>query len=109
MSSIQQIPVSNDLPWYSFKITLSGTLFTLRFRYNTRMSRWIMDIADSQNNDLLNGLPMLINRNLNGRFVDAGLPRGFLFCTDDTNQGTQPTRYSFGKDHSLFYFDPEGT
>lgn len=107
--NIAQIPATNDVPWYNFKVTLSGTLYTLRFRFNTRMNRWILDLADAQNNDILNSLPMLINRNMNGRFVTPDLPPGFLFCTDDTNQGTQPTRYSFGKDHSLFYFDPTGS
>lgn len=100
------LPARNDIPWYTFKITLSGLIFTLRFRYNVRMQRWIMDIADASDQDIINGLPLLILRNLSGRFVLATLPPGIIFVTDDTNQGTQPTRYSFGTTHTLFYADP---
>lgn len=105
---VVQLPASNDVPSYKFRVALSGSLFTLRLRYNTRMARWILDVADSQNNDILVGVPLLINYNLTGRFVIPGLPQGFVFCTDDTNQQTQPTRYAFGVDHSLFYLDPVG-
>lgn len=100
------IPARNDLPWYSFKISLSGVVYTLRFRFNTRMQRWIMDIADPSNNDILDGIPLLIGRDLSGQYVIDGLPVGISFCSDDTNQDTQPTRFSFGTDHSLVYGDP---
>ena len=100
------VPVDNSFPWLRFNIVLSGTSFTLHFRYNTRMSRWIMDIADQSDTDILDGLPLLIDRNVNGQYVISGLPVGTFFAVDDTNQGTQPTRYSFGTDHTLYYADP---
>jgi len=100
------IPARNDLPWYRFKITLSNVIYTLRFRFNTRSSRWILDIADASNNDILNGVPILIERDMAGQYVIPGLPVGLIFATDDTNQGTEPTRFSFGQDHTLWYGDP---
>lgn len=101
------VPARNDLPWYNFKITLSGAVFFLRFRYNTRMARWILDVVDPSGNDVLVGIPLLINRSLYGQYTGInGLPVGQAFCTDDTNQDTQPTLLSFGTDHSLVYADP---
>lgn len=100
------VPARNDLPSYRFKINLSGAIFTLRLRYNSRMDRWILDIADPTNNDILNGLPILVERDLAGRFVISGLPLGTFFATDDTGEGSQPTRYSFGTTHTLYYADP---
>lgn len=100
------VPARNDVPWYKFKITLSNVIYTLRFRYNVRMQRWIMDIADASDNDIINGIPLLLLRTLSDRFVIASLPVGTLFVTDDTQQNTQATRYSFGTDHTLFYADP---
>ena len=99
------IPARNDLPWYKFSITLTGAVYTLTLRYNARMDRWMLSISDSSGNDLIVGLPVLIDRNINGRFVVSGLPEGIFVAQDDTNQGTQPTRYSFGIDHTLFYID----
>lgn len=104
------LPLGNDIPWYFFSIGLSGKQYTLRFRYNTRMSRWIMDVADSLNNTMLSSIPLLINRILAGQFhYITGFPVGTFFTLDSTNLGTQPTRFSYGVDHVGYYLDPTGT
>lgn len=108
MSAFLQVPARNDVPWYRFTVTLTGVVYTLTFRYNTRMDRWALDVADASNNALLVGVPLLIERDLIGRFVISGLPPGTLFAADFTNQDTQPTRFSFGTDHGLIYVDPDG-
>jgi len=105
MTTVQTIPAKNDLPWYKFKIALSGIIYTCRFRFNTRMNRWMIDLCDSAENEIINGLPLLISRNITGQFVIAGLPTGVIFVTDDTGQDQQPTRYSFNQDKTLFYVD----
>jgi hypothetical protein len=109
-SELVTIPVGNDLPWYYFAIGLAGVQYTLRFRFNTRMSRWVMDIADAENNDLLTSLPLLIGRNLAGQYSSIpNLPAGTFFVVDETGQNSQPTRYSFGTTHTLYYLDPTAT
>lgn len=100
------IPTQQNLPWYRFTATLSGSQYTLRMRFNSRSSRWILDIADAANNDIINGMPILINRDVNGQYVQAALPPGIIFATDDTGQEQQPTLQSFGLTHSLIYGDP---
>lgn len=101
-----QIPARNDLPNYSFRINLSGTNYTFDFHYNVRMSRWILDISDASGNPILSGIALLILRDLTRQYVTLAIPPGVIFATDDTQQDTQPTTYSFGSDHSLFYEDP---
>lgn len=108
MATVPKMPLGNDLPWVQIKATLAGALYTKRYRFNPRMNRWIMDIYDAQGNPILLGIPLLVSANLTGRFRMEELPPGGFFCTDDTNQDTQPTRLSFGKDHSLWYYDPTG-
>lgn len=103
------VPVGNNFPWTKFVTSLSGTSFSLVFRFNTRMSVWFMDIQDQAGNSLLSGVPILIETALIGRFVTQGLPVGDFIAFDDTNQGTEPGRYSFGTDHSLVYADPTQT
>lgn len=100
------LPLRIDSPWYSFIITLSEVVFTLTFRYNSRMDRWIMDIADASGNDILAGIPLLILRDLTGQYVIDGLPPGTFYVVDSTNQNTQPSRDSWGVTHSLRYVDP---
>lgn len=106
MATLFTIPVGNVLPWMTFKITLSNVIYSLDFKYNTRMQRWTMDINDPSQNPLLTGIPLLIERNLTFQYFYLAIPPGVFFCTDDTGQETQPTLFSFGLDHTLFYVDP---
>lgn len=72
------------------------------------MSRWILDLADPQNNDIIDSIPLLINRPLLEQYGTYAIPDGLIFVTDDTNTDTQPSRFSFGIDHTLWYYDPLG-
>jgi hypothetical protein len=100
------MPLRNDLPAYRFKLDLSGTVYTLAFRYNTRMQRWIMDLMDASGTPLIMGSVLLLRTPLLNRFVIDELPPGVLLAYDDTDKDTQPTRNSFDNDHSLLYVDP---
>lgn len=100
------VPTQQNLPWYRFTITLSNVQYTLRLRYNNRSTRWILDIADAANNNIIVGMPILLGLNVNGQYVVAALPPGAFFATDDTGAGEQPSLQSFGLTHTLFYADP---
>lgn len=101
-----EIPLRHDLPFYKFRINLSGVTYSLEIRYNGRMNRYIMNVNDAQNNQILSGLPVLINRNMTGQYRTLSIPVGTFFSVDDTNQGVQPTQYSFGLTHTMVYGDP---
>lgn len=103
MATFYQMPLDSTEPWYTFKISLSGVIFTIRIRFNVRMQRWMLDFADTADNDIMNGLPLLTLRNLKGQYILSGLPAGDFFVYDETLQGAQPTRNSFGKDKLLMY------
>lgn len=99
-------PARNDLPWYTFQISLSNVIFTALMRYNTRMQRWILDLSDPSGTAILVGIPVLIERNLTGQYVTLAVPDGLLFSTDDTGKQNQPTQYDFGISHSMWYDEP---
>ncbi len=97
-------PVNITYPWYRFRVTLSQVVYTIALRYNTRMSRWIMDISDASGNPIQVGLPVLIQRDIAGQYVTIGLPPGLIFALCDTAAPlTQPSRNSFGTTHTIFY------
>lgn len=98
-------PMRNDLPQYSFNITLSGVVYNFQCLYNVRMSRWILNINDTSGDIILAGIPVLIQRNLYGQYATLSLPDGILFCTDDTGQDNQPTQFSFGVTNTMYYAD----
>jgi len=100
------IPLRNDLPFYSFSITLTGVTYQLEFLYNTRSSRWIMSIYDSVGNPILSGITLVIGRNLTGQYRYLDIPAGVFFVVDNTSQQQQPTLLSFGTTHVMYYIDP---
>lgn len=105
-ANIFLFPMRNDLPQYSFQITLTGVIYNFQIYFNGRMNRWILNINDSSGNQILSGVPVLIERNLTGQYGTLKIPAGVFLAADNTNQGTQPTQYSFGIDHSMYYIDP---
>lgn len=105
-ATILTFPLRHDLPIYTFPITLNGVNFVFQLLFNVRMNRWIMNISDSSGNQILSGIPVLINRNLTGQYATLAIPKGSFFVVDDTGQFTQPTQFSFGVDHSCYYIDP---
>lgn len=100
------VPISNQLPWQTFRITLSGVVYTLEFRYNTRMARWLMNINDAAGNPILEGVPCLILRDMIAQYRTLAAPLGTFFCTDDTGLDQQPAEFSFGVSNTLWYEDP---
>ena len=99
------IPVRADLPAYTFQITLETKLFTLTFRFNERMDRWIMDIADEDEVDLLLGTLIITEWNLIERFKDDRLPPGEFFALDESGERKSPGREDLGNDVKLFYVE----
>lgn len=101
------LPLSTAFAWYTFRVGLSGVQYTFTVRYDSRMDRWILDLADAQGSPVIIGVPLLIGLNLLGRFTgQTNVPIGKFYATDNTSQSTQPTRYSFGITHTLWYLDP---
>ena len=106
MSLVYSIPINPQLPWQEYRITLSGIIYTLEFTYNVRSDRWILNINDAFGNQILQGIVLLINRDLTGQYRTLDIPIGTIFAADNTLQDTQPTLNSFGVDHTLYYLDP---
>lgn len=98
-----KLPLDSKFPWYTFKISLSGVIYTIRIRFNSRMQRWMIDFADTADNDIMSGLPLLTMRAIKDQYILDGLPPGLLYVSDETDKDEQPTRDSFGFDKSLIY------
>ncbi len=91
--------------FYSQRTALSGVSYILTFRYNARMDRWLLDVADSNANLLLAGAPILGRwagvKRFNG--LIPGLPVGALAAADLTGADRDPQEETFGNDVPLFY------
>lgn len=97
-----ELPVRSDVKAYSFSLELDGLLYTFRFRFNDRTGLWSMDIADSIDNDILNGVSLLINVPL----IDVTktlLPPGEFILIDETGEDRNPGADDLGNDIKLLY------
>lgn len=101
------IPLDDsEVPWRSFRMTLSGVRYNLELQYNVRVDRWFLSIYDAAQNPILMSIPLLIGRALTVQYPTLPLPVGVLFVVDNSNKGTQPGLASFHLDHELIYGDP---
>lgn len=101
--AILEIPVRSDIPAYSFQITLEGTVFTLHFRFNTRLDRWVMDVNNVDDVRIVTGVPLLYGLPLLDRYKYEGLPLGRFVISDETGEKRNPTRDGLGDDFKLLY------
>ncbi len=102
------IPIDNSLGFSTIRVALGDATYLLRTRYNARMDRWILDVADSNANLLVAGIPILGEWPTLTRFqgIIAGLPKGMLASIDMTGSHRDPQENTFGTDCPLFYLEP---
>lgn len=98
-----EIPTRSDLKAHEFQIELDGVVYTLGFRYNERMGRWIMDIASATGAEVLNGIVLLTNVPLTDDYVIDGLPPGRFICEDRTGSNKDAGQEDLGNDVRLLY------
>jgi len=101
-----EIPVRTDVYSYFENVVLDDVLYTLSFRYNGTMDRWIMDIADAAGTMLLAGIPLLPSYPLTSKYIGCipGFPVGAFMVLDETGAERIPTRDNLGQDIKLVYF-----
>ena len=96
--TLYKIPVdsSQDFSKMKFRTTLEDTDYILRFRWNTRMESWIMDIYDAEENSLNTGIAMRVDSNVTQKHIQTGLPRGLIVFSDTEGNHTEATFDSLG-------------
>lgn len=89
-----KIPMQ-DLPAYTEQIVFEDTVYTLKFVWNSRGAYWTIDFYDIDENPLVIGIKIVLNYELISRFVDRGIPKGFLYAIDVSNNLEKIGRYDF--------------
>ena len=103
--AILEMPVRSDLPAFTFKQELEGTVYTFNFRFNERFGCWIMDIQDEQGADILLGIPVQTDVDIASRFLGTNLPPGQFVCIDESGEQRNPDRDDFGGEIKLMYLE----
>ena len=84
-------------------VTLDGSVFNLRFYWNTRAAAWFMDISDAVNNPILAGVRLVVSYPLLGQHPESTMPTGELLVYDPnpTTRQTEPGRNDFTDERGL--------
>lgn len=103
--AIIKIATRADFPSYSQRVELDGVIYNLIIRYNERMARWILDIQDQEENDILIGLVMVSGVPLLQQYVKSDLPPGDFMLLHRDATDINAEREDLGDSVNLFYFD----
>jgi Domain of unknown function (DUF6983) len=104
-STIYEIPTSN-VPQVQ-TISLNGVQYQITTRWNAYAGNgaWVMDIADSNGNRILSGVPLVTGADLLAQFEYLGIG-GAMVVQSDNNPDVVPDSLSLGVTGHLFYATP---
>jgi len=73
-------PPNSAMPVMRFTTTLSGTDYSIEYRYNHRLDVWILHVETKDGEILTTGQTIKPRRNLFDRMVSPNRPPGQLWC-----------------------------
>jgi len=86
-----------------FTITLSGVTYTLTLQYrNISAGGWVLDIGDSNNNPIIQGIPLVTGANLLAQYAYLGFT-GALWVQTQDDPDAVPTFENLGIDGQVYY------
>ena len=103
MANILELPTRNDLPSYSYVISLDSVNFTLSYTFNDRMGKWFLNLGDASNNPIISQVAVIASMPLFDRFKEAAIPIGTVFPFDTSGQNMDPGRFDLGDRVRMLY------
>lgn len=102
-----QIPLSPQQS-QQLSVTIGATPYTLTFRWNGQAGDnglWILDIADSSQNPILSGVPIVTGADLLEQFAYLGFSF-YLVSQTTSDTDTPPTYDNLGTDGLVYALSP---
>jgi hypothetical protein len=108
-----QLTAANSTPYLiplipqnqEFDISLNGTTYHLRIKWNSFSNAWILYIEDSQRNLLLSGIPMVTGCDLLEQYAYIGID-GAMVVQSSTDPDEVPDYTALGSTGNLFFLIP---
>lgn len=94
--AIIEIPINPNIEAQTVEVSLDGVLYKLRFSWNIRQSSWSMDIAESNDNILIQGIKIEPDWLPVFRYKITNFPPGEFIVIDTSGTGDPPDRTEFG-------------
>jgi hypothetical protein len=86
----------------TFGITMAGVQYQLTVRWNDPNQAWTLDIADSNNNPIISGIPLVTGQDLLAPYKYLGID-GQLIVQTTNNTNEVPTLANLGSTGNLYF------
>ena len=106
------IPLRSDLPHFDLQAVLSGVVFTLEFKWNTRERAWYLNVQSETGDDVINGVKLIVDFPLGRRTPSRAPPAGELRAVHTSDAGQNPgwddgaQKGDLGNRVQLLYYEP---
>lgn len=97
-----EIPLSANAQ--TFDIVLSGIDYFMQVVWNSIASCWILDIADSNNNPLIQGIPLITGADLLAQYQSVGIGGSLVVSDTSGAADAVPTYAGLGTSGHLYFF-----
>lgn len=104
MATFWEIPLLAGQP-QSLTVALSGVTYGLTLKWFELASAWLLDIADSNGNPIVVGIPLVTGCDLLGQYDHLGFV-GQLWCATDGAPDAPPQFANLGDTSHLYYVEP---
>lgn len=107
MSAVFSIPLQVGTP-QTFSIALGGITYQMTLLYrndSTGIGGWVLDIADSTGNEIVQGIPLVTGADLLAQYKHLGFT-GALVVQTTSNPDQVPTFTNLGSDGQLYWVTP---
>lgn len=86
----------------TFAIALAGITYNLTVKWSLQTGTWILDIADANNNALIQGIPLVTGCDLLAQYGYVGIG-GQLRVQTDNDADALPTVDNLGEESHLYF------
>ena len=100
-----EIPIDSTDASYQLRTEVDGSVYILRFDWNSRLEMWHMSVYDADESPIVIGQAMVVNYNFMNKFKDERLPVGVWVLLDVFEKNQDAGREDLGSRHRLFYDD----
>ncbi len=103
--AVVEIPIDNQNPAFKFFTDLENVTYGFRFKFNTRVQIWIVDILDRNDDTILYTVPFYSNRDMTEFAKLQGVPPGILAAINESQSDDDADRFTFSLDVKFLYDD----
>jgi len=102
--SIAILPIDADAAAYTVDVSLSGSIYRLHVKWNTRAANWSLGIGLTDGTMIAAAL-ILPDWQLFRQINDERMPPGRLIAIDQSGAGEPPSRFDLGSRVVVVYDD----